>query len=46
MERCGAVYARLLRKVVSDKMTDKLEEVAKLLKEKIEKRKTKKHRKL
>lgn len=44
MERSGAVYARLLRKVVSDKMIDKLEEFAKLLKEKIEKRKTKNKR--
>ena len=46
MERCGAVYARLLRKVVSDKMLDKLEGFAKLLKEKIEKHKTNKKKKL
>ncbi len=34
MEGSGAVYAKLLCKVVSDKMIDKLEEFAKLLKEK------------
>ncbi len=36
----------MLRKVVSDKMIDKLEGFAKLLKEKIEKRKTNKQKKL
>ena len=41
MERSGAVYTRLLCKVVSDKMLDRLEEFAKLMKEIIEKRKTK-----